>query len=354
VTIGQPESNQEQHVDVTPKPASLGKRVSEWFWRGVPAEKARLLPELSARAIALAQRARNSADLAQSSTEVAQSAELDNSAVAPGDPIENSAEPNTSELYRQSVYWASCALASRSDENAGTSYDQAIWDTLDEQLLVAAAPDRALQLRNSLRSGSFVYFAELPAAEQKVLSVELRKLSELLLAKVNERSLALHAVFWQRVGRFSLLLLLLLAIVGGAVWERNTREGRRDLAEGKPWRASSMFQPGCVSPAQVCSESPTLFFHTIEEKDPWIEFDLGTVQEVSGVRADNRTDCCADRAIPLVVEVSENHKRWRTVARQDVEFTSWRATFGPVKARWVRLKAHKVTYLHLSRVRILP
>jgi hypothetical protein len=97
-----------------------------------------------------------------------------------------------------------------------------------------------------------------------------------------------------------------------------------------------------------------VFFSTVEEKDPWIEFDLGKVEQISGVQAENRLDCCQDRAFPLVVEVSENHKRWKAVARRDTDFTTWRASFNPVKARWVRLRVHRTSFLHLHRVRILP
>ncbi|HKO49888.1 MAG TPA: discoidin domain-containing protein [Polyangiaceae bacterium] len=354
MSTGEPESTAENQIAVTSKPASLGKRILEWFWSGSLAEEARRLPELGARATTLAHRGQSSADLAQSSTEIAHPAEVDQSAVTADEPSDSLAEPTSCELYRQSAYWALCALASSSDENAGTSYDESIWDTLDEQLLLtAASADRALPLRNSLR-GSFVYFAELPPVERLALSLELRKLSELLLAKVNARSLALAAVFWRRVRRFSLLLLLLLSIAAIAIWERSTHEARHDLADGKPWQTSSKLQPACASPAQTCTESPEFFFHTLEEKDPTIEFDLGTVQQVSSVRVDNRSDCCSERAVPLFVELSEDHKRWRTVTRQEADFKTWHATFAPQKARWVRLRAHRLTFLHLARVRILP
>jgi len=244
-------------------------------------------------------------------------------------------------------------LAAAADESVGTNYDEAIWDTLDErQLAVAAAGERRDVLRTSLRAGSFVYFAELPANEQAAISEELRRLAECLLLEVDARTHLVQAVLLQRLWRSSLLLFVLLLLVGGLVWERKTRDERRDLAVGAAWRASSKWENvGCASPDQQCPEK-SFFFHTKEEKNPWIEFDLGTERELSAVLVENRLDCCSERANPLLVEVSENHKKWRSVARQNGEFKTWRATFASTKARWVRLRIDRTAFLHLARVRI--
>jgi hypothetical protein len=128
-----------------------------------------------------------------------------------------------------------------------------------------------------------------------------------------------------------------------------------ELAHGRPWRASSALgSAGCKSPAQQCAASPAFFFHTAEEQNPWIEFDLGASKSVSAVQVDNREDCCSDRAFPLTVEVSTDHKSWKAVANKDEDFKSWRASFDAVDARWVRLRALKQTYLHFAGVRIFP
>jgi len=352
VTTGESESNQAQRVAAAPKP---GKRVLEWFWRGAAlADKRRSLPEPSARASVLGRRAQGSADLALESSDLARNADLARSATTSAEPIETVADAVRCELYRQSVYWALCALAAGSDDSAGASYGVAIWDTLDDQLLSAAVGEhRAEAVRSSVRQGSFVYFAELSLAEQQALSVELQKLAEALLGQVNQRSNALKAIVWQRIRRLSLVLLLVLLVAAGWAWERKTHDERNDLAEGKPWRQSSKLDGGCASPKQVCAESPSFFFHTLEEKSPWVELDLGRVERISTVQANNRLDCCTERAVPLLVEVSVDHKQWHTVARRDAAFTTWRATFASTDARWVRLRAPRPTFLHLARVRIL-
>ena len=92
----------------------------------------------------------------------------------------------------------------------------------------------------------------------------------------------------------------------------------------------------------------------MEEIDPNIVFDLKKTQSVSGVRVVNRPDCCPGRGIPLVVEVSEDLKTWKEVARRSRDFSTWRVNFPKVKARYVKLHAPNKNILHLQQVRILP
>jgi len=335
---------------------SRAKHFFEWFWRGsLLADKKRSLAELGARAKLLAQRAHDAANMALNSAELALSADASGGARS----AESLAEATASELYRQSCYWSLCAAAAPADESVGSSYVEAVWDTLDDRLLQAAAPtERSELLRTSLSKGSFVYFAELPKSERVTLSKELRKLAESLLVKIDEPTRAVNLVLLQRTWRLGLLFMLALVVFAGAIWERRTREARSDLARGAAWRTSSKFTDeslNCTSPAQECSETSSTFFCTKQENDPWIEFDLGSERSFSTVQVENRRDCCADRAVPLTVEVSEDHRKWKTVARKDDEFkTTWRGSFTPVKARWVRLRVHKLTHFHLARVQIFP
>jgi hypothetical protein len=94
--------------------------------------------------------------------------------------------------------------------------------------------------------------------------------------------------------------------------------------------------------------------HTLEEESPWLEFDLGRVHSVSGVRVTNRVECCLERAQPLVVSVSTDQRKWKEVARSSERFADWKQSFATVQARWVRFEIPKRTNLHLKRVRIFP
>jgi hypothetical protein len=130
---------------------------------------------------------------------------------------------------------------------------------------------------------------------------------------------------------------------------------RSDLAAGKPWQASSAYYlPGCESPKQDCPGDKTYFVHTNQENEPWLELDLQSAKKMSSALVVNRTDCCIDRVVPLVFEVSDDHKRWREVARSRAPFREWKPTFAPVSARWVRLRVPRFSMLHLKRVQIFP
>jgi hypothetical protein len=126
------------------------------------------------------------------------------------------------------------------------------------------------------------------------------------------------------------------------------------LALGKPWQASSVFAGSCDSPAQDCPGENNFFIHTQQENEPWLEIDLKSVQKFSSAHIVNRTDCCADRVVPLILEVSNDQKHWREVTRNTQPFRDWSPSFAPVSARWLRLRVPRYSMLHLKRVRVFP
>jgi hypothetical protein len=67
----------------------------------------------------------------------------------------------------------------------------------------------------------------------------------------------------------------------------------------------------------------------------------------------NRTDCCLERSVPLVVETSPDDKTWREVARRDAQFTTWGDSFPPDPAvRYLRVRVLRPSMLHLASVKI--
>jgi hypothetical protein len=97
-----------------------------------------------------------------------------------------------------------------------------------------------------------------------------------------------------------------------------------------------------------------MLFHTREEDHPWFEIDLGSPTTFSRVDVENRSDCCADRAIPLIVQVSSDRHTWKEVARRTDSFATWHAKFEAQTARYVRLEAQRRTFLHLDSVEVRP
>ena len=319
-----------------PSRASPFKRLIEWFWRGrALADSRQALSAFRAKARPLLQRAKASADIASDALTT--------------EPVDSSVHAVACELYRQSAFWAASATASAQD-----APPESVWGALDDSLLatVASGAESPESLRDLLHRGSFIHFAELAPAEQRRTCALLRKLSTALLVEADEYVRGGRAIRQQRFNRLGGLAVVLAGLVFLAPSAYSSLDQLNQLAAGKPWRASSQYgSGGCQSPIQTCPGP--YFFHTqVDDPSPWVEFDLGSEKTVSRVQVENRTDCCFDRALPLVVELSGDQKTWRVVATRDQVFTSWRATFEPAKARYVRLRVTKPGILHLSRVSV--
>jgi hypothetical protein len=126
-----------------------------------------------------------------------------------------------------------------------------------------------------------------------------------------------------------------------------------DLAAGKPWRASSSaFE--CKPAQRECGGAHTaIFFHTLQQDQPWVQIDLGSPKKFSRLDVVNRDDCCADRATPLVFEISNDGQQFKEVTRTTEPFDTWDVTFHPVTARYIRLRVDRSrTYMHLVRVSV--
>jgi hypothetical protein len=278
------------------------------------------------------------------------------------------AAPLVCDLCRQSIYCSLRALEYLQAPAAAPGVDTVeVSDATDVDKLLRRAdpgvlakasgtPEAAQALIDSITGRSFVQLAELDAETSSKLAPELLLFSRDLLRVMERRQSEIDRPWVRRVIftllGVSLALIALIALIFGLrAWEV-----RRDIARGKPWTASTLYTSagGCDSPLQDCSTKQGFFFHTNDEQNPWFEIDLGSVQNVSGARVENRQDCCRERALPLILQVSADRKRWKEVARQERVFDTWKPRFATERARYVRLSAQGFRNLHLSRVRLFP
>ncbi|HET9929929.1 MAG TPA: discoidin domain-containing protein [Polyangiaceae bacterium] len=272
------------------------------------------------------------------------------------------------DLYRRSAACSLRALAlvpsSNAEVNDAIAREprsseaelQNVVEVIPPALLIEAAgsEERAHALSQVVAFRKFRSFATSDAAELTALAPELANFARKLLAALEARHWRIERPAVLRWLKLAALVVLATLAVVALVFGPEKWEASRDLAAGAPWKASSFYTGGCDSPTQDCAAGTTFFVHTLEEENPWLEFDLGNARSVSGVRVVNRTDCCIERARPLVVEVSSDHQHWREVARNTEKFTDWKTSFPTTQARWVRFEIPKRTNLHLRRVRIFP
>jgi hypothetical protein len=257
------------------------------------------------------------------------------------------------ELYRQALVWS---LAARAPAELRGSSPAALWDASEGRDSFALPHD--LSQRNALidtvKWGDFRAFAIQPPGERQRLAAQLRTLVHSAIELNAPQDRTVRALLFQRFVRLFAFVLLVAGAIAVAVVVAEYVGKKPNLAAGKPWRASSTWAV-CRPEIKTCGRLRSkIFFHTREEQQPWIEFDLQGPTAFSGLYIKNRTDSMPDRVVPLVVEVSDDAKAWRTVIRREEPFRTWTASFPTVTARYVRLRIDRRSTLHLEMVEIHP
>lgn len=153
------------------------------------------------------------------------------------------------------------------------------------------------------------------------------------------------------VGTFAVAVCLVAAVLGQ--WAVRARQPV-DLAQGKPFTLSSKWAD-CHPEENECGKYPTrIAFHTLNEPSPWYMVDLGASTTFSSATIVNRQDAAMPLALPLVLEVSDDGKTFKEVARRTELFTHWAPTFPPQTARYFRARVDRTSILHLEAVRVHP
>jgi hypothetical protein len=152
---------------------------------------------------------------------------------------------------------------------------------------------------------------------------------------------------------------LVVAILGIA-WFVGGWVHERDLTIGARWVAASAAAgppaaTGTLAARSVFDNYPGYLFRIDNQPEPRLDIDLGAVRTVTGVSVVNRLDCCYEESRGLRVMVSRDGVQYRAVSARDgvSVWKTWRASFPPQKARFVRLALRRQGSLALSDVRVL-
>jgi hypothetical protein len=239
-------------------------------------------------------------------------------------------------LYREAAHWA---LAAR-DGVVAPSLARA-FDTMAPLAGVDVASARV-----ALVDRGYIETAALDEATCGVDAIAAQAFVHALFAELDARPRALQVCAARLSG---VVLLALLLVLGRPSWREWLYP---DVLRESIWRASSA-APGYAVTGRGF-DAPVagyhFFFHTVDEPSPWIEFELDKARTLSEVTVLNRGDCCADRAVPLVVEGSVDGQTWTELARRTEVFERWHATFSRRNVRRLRLRSPRATVLHLSTI----
>jgi hypothetical protein len=313
--------------------------VWEWLWRSATLAAARQDAQRTALRRERLRRAQLAAELADRAFEL-------------GDPLRaGSSLPLALSLYREAAYWA---LLAQSDAAAVASLRAAFEAAPDAAARSGLRPEELAEVRAALADKTFVASAD-DRSEVQQGDAELSQ--RFVRALIDGNPVGIdrvgNALVQRAVRSGSALLTLLVALFAAKLGIESALRGP-DLARDKPWRASSQAFVCHPKDSECGGATTSILFHTSEEDSPWWEVDLGSAQTVARVDVSNRDDCCLERAVPLVVEVSEDRKQWRAVARRAESFRDWEAKFKPVQARYVRLRVDRHSILHLVSVAVRP
>lgn len=203
-----------------------------------------------------------------------------------------------------------------------------------------------------LGAGRFTAFTGLGTLDADERLADCRAFVRAVVADVEKPLTAVARLERERRTRtFGAAAAALLVLAGGAFAAKRASEGP-DLAGGKPFTASSAYDSFATAGRTNEPVAFDLFAHTIEEEHPWIQVDLGKLERVKKVLVKNRTDCCGERALPLVVEASLDGSTWTPLARRDEAFVEWTVAVAPTELRFLRFSVPRRTFLHLSRVQV--
>jgi hypothetical protein len=241
-------------------------------------------------------------------------------------------------LCRDATYWALVAM--QPDDVPATDLPT-LWARVPAERLERAAggADAAEVVRRTLANGAPAYSLDTADATASLA----RKFASTLVAELDAPLKRIDRLWMQRWLRIGLVAVLLLSTAYAA----RVRALGPNLIADKPFLTSSA--TAVCTPITNC---PGMLFHTENENNPWIEFDLGALRPMKRVEVTNRPDCCADRAVPLLVEISTDRTTWTQVARRDLEFLVWTASFPRTIGRYVRLRVPRATPFHLKEIAI--
>jgi hypothetical protein len=312
-------------------------RIWEWIWRGEALREARTRPKLSWLGRERLRRARLAA-------------ELGDRALDPVEPLRaGSPLPLAISLYREAAYWA---LIQPGDTSGVATLREAFETSKADLTRAAGGADRLAAVRSALIEKSAIETADdTPETQRREADLAQAFVYKLIDSDV-DRDDRVADMLIQRWLRVLASALVLTAVLFGLVVALRHATTGPDLAQGKPWRASSKEFECHPENTQCGGARSAILFHTTEENSPWLEVDLGSPQDFRKVTVVNREDCCSERAFPMIIEVGNDQKTWKEVAKITENFREWDGSFSPVKARYVRFRVDRRSILHLIRVSV--
>jgi hypothetical protein len=193
--------------------------------------------------------------------------------------------------------------------------------------------------------------ANLPLPQRKTFAIGLHEfvnaISEPLEFEANRLGRALFARY-TRVSLAAAAVLIVVGVIGSWI---SSKFEKPNIALHRRVEVSSQY-PGAGEDHTllVDGDKTNLGFHT-DCQGGWVIIDLGAPTKFDKVVVYNRTEF-PERAIPLIIEVSNDHQSFRQLAERKEVFDKWSATGLGAQGRYVKLRNTSPNCFHLAEVEI--
>ena len=221
-------------------------------------------------------------------------------------------------------------------------------------LLARLKEKQRVSLQASLAEGGSSYLLQLDRTSRRRAARTLALSAQHLRASFRDDRETIERFRFRRRLGIGLALLLFGGLCWLAVsWVELHRE-RNNLAFRRPVSVSSAMEAAFEhGPWLVDGDINNVGFHTTsDDPDPWAMIDFGTRKRFSQVVVYNRRDCCKERQVPMVLEVSDDGVKFEVIAERQVTFDKWTVKGLHASGRYLRMHLRGHGPFHLAEVAV--
>ncbi len=204
-----------------------------------------------------------------------------------------------------------------------------------------------------LRVNGEAGLAELEPKQRRVLASAVKTLLVAIIEPLEHDESKVGRVLFARFARIAAALVMVGGVVAIIFSLIAGQMSKPNIALKKKVTTSSLFaSAGRDTRLLVDGDTTNLGFHTECRPNQTVTVDLGVLHSISSVVVYNRADCCQERAIPLILEVSSDNQKFEKVKEQREQFDKWVVDDIDKKARYVRITNTSNNCFHLSELEV--
>ena len=239
---------------------------------------------------------------------------------------------------------------------SGGPFDEADWERLRTVAVISEAWSNLSAVQVSCLTAATGNDADhalsaLPAVQRKTFAIGLHEFVAAIAEPLEFEANRLGRALFARYSRAAIAAVVVLGVLGLVGNWISARFEKPNIALHKHVDISSQY-PGEGTDHQllVDGDRTNLGFHT-ECQGGWALIDLGASTKFDKIVVYNRAEF-PERAVPMIVEVSDDRQAFKQIAERRETFDKWSASGLKAQGRYVRLRNTSSNCFHLDEVEI--